>query len=157
MAADYVFTQSEEEKIDAKPTRWGKCEELLEILPRKGNMRLVRDENSEKADKTRQAPDSTENEELREEVVIDKRCMAIQEDAGACWQDLGVVLELPEGELHNIGKDFQYAKEKGLAVLKSGRNKRASKATEGCLFDAFESNGQKRIAENFLELYRAKR
>ena len=36
MAADNVFTQSEEEKIKAKPTRWGKCEELLEILPRKG-------------------------------------------------------------------------------------------------------------------------
>lgn len=83
--------------------------------------------------------------------------MAIQEDAGTCWQDLGVVLELPEGELHNIGKDYKYSKEKGLAVLKSWRDKRASKATVGCLFDAFKSIGQRRIAENFLELCRAKR
>ena len=35
VAADNVFTQSEEEKTKAKQTRSGKCEELLEILPRK--------------------------------------------------------------------------------------------------------------------------
>lgn len=180
MVADDVFTQSEEEKIQAQPTRWEKCKELLEILPRKGtkayrifrkvlqsvhphlansiserdNTRLGGEENSKQADRPRRAPDSTENKKLRKEVVTIQLCRSIQEDAGTCWQDLGVVLELPEGELDNIDKDFKFAKEKGFAVLKSWRNK-AKKATVGCLFDAFESIGQRRVAENFFELCRA--
>ncbi|XP_022809067.1 uncharacterized protein LOC111346046 [Stylophora pistillata] len=84
MAADDVFTQSEEEKIQAQPTRWEKCKELLKILPRKGtkayrifrkvlqsahphlansiserdNTRLGGEENSKQADRPRRAPDS---------------------------------------------------------------------------------------------------
>ena len=36
MAAKYVFTQGEEERIKAKKTRADKCVLFLEILPRKG-------------------------------------------------------------------------------------------------------------------------
>ncbi|PFX13444.1 hypothetical protein AWC38_SpisGene22465 [Stylophora pistillata] len=204
MAADDVFTQSEEEKIQAQPTRWEKCKELLKILPRKGtkayrifrkvlqsahphlansiserdNTRLGGEENSKQADRPRRAPDSRkfldllyclpkEGEGMLTHLASQRRNRPKivsgadlnngdgrwfgegKEDAGTCWQDFGVVLELPEAELDNIDKDFKFAKEKGFAVLKSWRNNKAKKATVGCLFDAFESIGQRRVAENF--------
>lgn len=92
---------------------------------------------------------TAENEKWREEVVTFQRCMSIQDDAGTCWKELGVVLQIPEGELHNIKTDNRCARDRGLAVLQSWRDREGNDATVGCLFDAFVRIGKKRIAENF--------
>ncbi|XP_022786059.1 uncharacterized protein LOC111326350 [Stylophora pistillata] len=175
-AVKVLFTQSEAEKIKAKQTRSGKCEELLEILSRKGekayqifkkvlrdvhpplaniilereSMDLGRDEKPEQADRARPVPDSTEIKKLREKVVTLQGCMSIQDDAGNCWRELGAYLQIPEGELCNIEKQHRLAKDSGYAVLQSWRNRKGSDATVGCLSDAFESIGKKRIAEKLL-------
>lgn len=175
MAAENVFNPTEEERIKVKTIRSEKNGQFLEILPTKGakayqifkeallavhpplrniimereNMELGSNANSGQADRTTQAPDSTENEIWRKEVVTFQRCMSIQDDAGTCWKELGGVLQIPEGELHNIKTDNGCARDRGLAVLQSWRDREGNDATVGCLFDAFVRIGKKRTAENY--------
>ena len=91
-----------------------------------------------------------ENDELRKKVVSMELAMEIREEVGSCWQDLGIALNLPEGELRNIGNDYRYSREKGNAVFESWRDKKGRDATVGCLADALGSIGKKRIADFML-------
>ncbi|PFX28336.1 hypothetical protein AWC38_SpisGene6923 [Stylophora pistillata] len=84
---------------------------------------------------------------LRDKVFTLKRSVSIMEDAGTCWLKLGTELLIPEGELLNIGPDYSRAGERGHAVLQSWRDKNGNDATVGCLLDAFENIGQKKIAD----------
>ncbi|XP_066029182.1 THO complex subunit 1-like [Pocillopora verrucosa] len=180
MAAENVFTTTEEDKIKAKPTRSEKNGQLLEILPTKGtkayeifkkvlqevhqhlaniilereNTELRSNENSGQSDRARQETDSIENE-LRKEVVTFQRCLSILEEAGNCWKELGAELQISESKLRNIETDHQRARDKASAVLEKWRDIKGRDATVGCLLDAFERSGQKRIADNLLELWRA--
>lgn len=113
-------------------------------------MTLGRDENSAQADRARQAPDLTENENLRTEAVTLQRCISIREDAGTCWMELGSALQIPESELRNMKTDHPCAKDRGYAVLQSWRDREGCDATVGCLSEAFESIGQKKIADKSL-------
>lgn len=181
MATENVFTTTEEDKIKAKPTRSGKNGQLLEILPTKGtkayeifkkvlqgvhqhlaniilereNTELRSNENSGQADRARQETDSTVENELRKEVVTFQRCLSILEEAGNCWKELGAELQISESKLRNIETDHQRARDKASAVLEKWRDIKGRDATVGCLLDAFERSGQKRIADNLLELWRA--
>lgn len=91
-----------------------------------------------------------ENDELRKKGVTMKLAMEIKEEAGSCWQELGIELNLPEGELRNIGNDYTYSREKGFAVIQSWRDKKGRDATVGFLADALENIGKKRIADYML-------
>lgn len=90
--------------------------------------------------------------ELRKRVFTPQRWLPIKEDVGTCWQELGLKLQIPYGELRNIGEDYTYAKDRGFAVLQSWWNRNGRDATVGCLLDAFENIGQKRIADALVDL-----
>ena len=81
--------------------------------------------------------------------------MSILEEAGNCWKELGAELQISESKLRNIETDHQRARDKASAVLEKWRDIKGRDATVGCLLDAFERSGQKRIADNLLgmEIY----
>jgi len=83
-------------------------------------------------------------------VVSDKLVLKICEDVGKCWNDLGIMLNLPDATIRNVDDDFRRSREKAKAILRIWKERNGDAATVGSLADALEEVKMKEIAQRLI-------
>lgn len=77
----------------------------------------------------------------------------ICEDIGTCWQELGVMLEIPPAVLRNVDADYRFCREKAREILHIWMEREGNSATVGSLARALENIKKSRIAQKLLGMY----
>lgn len=86
----------------------------------------------------------------REAVVSDSLVLEICDDAGTCWDDLGIKLNLSAAAVRNVDADFRRSREKAREVLHIWMERQGDAATVGSLEGALLALGKKSIAQKLL-------
>lgn len=87
----------------------------------------------------------------RTAVVSDLLVLKICDDVGTCWNDLGVMLNLPVATVRNVDADFRLSREKAREILRIWKERKGDAATVGSLEGALVALQKKAIAQSLID------
>ena len=76
--------------------------------------------------------------------------LKICDDVGTCWNDLGVMLNLPVATVRNVDADFRLSREKAREILRIWKERKGDAATVGSLEGALVALQKKAIAQSLI-------
>ncbi|KAJ7363124.1 hypothetical protein OS493_011399, partial [Desmophyllum pertusum] len=90
------------------------------------------------------------NSKLWKKVPTQLQLLPIVGDLGDRWRELGIALNLENGEVCNIDGDYRHSREKALAVLCAWLQQKGRDATIGRLVVAMVKIGKKSTAQTLI-------